>query len=63
MVFTIIPLIVKCKISIISSTDSMECLLSKRCFRFSLYIFEIPDKFLESYMKESPSPIYFLLQS
>ena len=29
--FIIIPLIVICKISIISSIDPMECLLSKRC--------------------------------
>ena len=61
-VFIILTLLVKCKISIISSIDPMECLLSKRCCakrRFSIALFEIQEVFVEFYLQWSASFVQY----
>ena len=63
-VFTILPLLVICNVSITSfhKCNGMFVVNEMLCkLRFSISMFEITEKFFESYMKGSPSPIYFLL--
>jgi len=51
-VFIILPFLVICKISIISSIGAMECLLSLRCYAHLEFPFphlKVLEMFLESY--------------